>query len=302
MRERTLDSLAPETALSAALPPLVTEKLTAFDRLQEDFEASFQFVQEVHGQRRLEAFPVPMIVRYLHALWVCDGKDRLLSVPRTIERYEGTRVLSVLDAWQRGDAAEAIDFLAAKLDMLPFGLITRQLQGALDERHDPALARRLAHGRMILLNRAFHLHYALEAIFVLSPSALVAEVRAACAQHGHTPERIQEQLADLRTPLYSMHPHPALARRNMRVMNAQGERVTDNSADRPGQRTSRVAAPTLPTGPYAQHTILGAVEITPEALDTYAYMPGYDAQCVILNNPAALPEPTGEIERHPRMP
>jgi hypothetical protein len=296
MRAQTSDSAQP-----AEMPPLVAEKLAAFDRLAADFEASFQFVQEVHGHRRLETFPVPAIVRYFHALWVCDCKDRLLSVPRTIERYEGARALTLLGAWQRGEAAEVIDFLAAKLDMLPFSQITSQLQEALDQQRDPARVQRLEHGRVILLNRGFNLHHALEAIFALSPSALLQAVRSACAHHAHTPEQIERQLADLRTPLYSMLAHPALAQRNMVVMNALGIRVTDNGADRPGHRTSRVASPTLPTGPYAQTPILGEVEMTPRAHDTHSYMPSYDAQHVILNNPDAPPEPTGEIERHPRM-
>ena len=61
-------------------PTAAKQKLEAFERLQSEFEASFHFVQEVHGQRRFSAFPVMETVHYLHALWVCECKDRLLSV------------------------------------------------------------------------------------------------------------------------------------------------------------------------------------------------------------------------------
>jgi hypothetical protein len=37
---------------------LAEQKLAAFEQLQPEFEASFRFVQEVHGQRRFAAFPV----------------------------------------------------------------------------------------------------------------------------------------------------------------------------------------------------------------------------------------------------
>ena len=41
---------------TAAVQTLVQQKLAAFDRLQPEFEASFRFVQEVHGQWRFAAF------------------------------------------------------------------------------------------------------------------------------------------------------------------------------------------------------------------------------------------------------
>jgi hypothetical protein len=59
---------------------LATQKLAVFEQLQPVFEASFRFVQEVHGQRRFSAFPVAKTVHYLHALWVCECKDLLLSM------------------------------------------------------------------------------------------------------------------------------------------------------------------------------------------------------------------------------
>ncbi len=61
---------------------LAEQKLAAFERLQPEFEASFRFVQEVHGQRRFATFPVAEMVHYLHALWICECKDRLLSVSK----------------------------------------------------------------------------------------------------------------------------------------------------------------------------------------------------------------------------
>ncbi len=41
---------------------LAKQKLQAFELLQPEFEASFYFVQEVHGQRRFSTFPVMQIV------------------------------------------------------------------------------------------------------------------------------------------------------------------------------------------------------------------------------------------------
>ena len=35
---------------------LAKQKLEAFERIQSEFEASFHFVQEVHGQRRFSSF------------------------------------------------------------------------------------------------------------------------------------------------------------------------------------------------------------------------------------------------------
>jgi hypothetical protein len=83
-------------AEETVLPPVVAEKLATFEHLQPEFEASFRYIQDVQGQRRFPNFPIDAAVRYLHALWVCNCKDRLLSVPRTIERYEGERCLELL--------------------------------------------------------------------------------------------------------------------------------------------------------------------------------------------------------------
>ena len=51
------------------VPIAAKQKLEAIERLQSEFEASFHFVQDVHGQRRFSTFPVKETVRYLHALW-----------------------------------------------------------------------------------------------------------------------------------------------------------------------------------------------------------------------------------------
>ena len=98
---------------------LAKEKLAAFERIQSEFEASFHFVQEVHGQRRFSSFPVIESVHYLHALWICECKDRLLSIYKNIERFEGSYCLDLLRRWQVGDTTDVIAFLHAKLDGFP---------------------------------------------------------------------------------------------------------------------------------------------------------------------------------------
>lgn len=249
-------------AKEMALPPLIDEKLAAFERLQPEFESSFQYVQEVQGQRRFPALAVDAAVRYLHALWVCECKDRLLSVPRTIGRYEGRRCLELLRDWQAGMAADVVNFLQRKLDTLPFADITRQLEAIQQQGSANALAERLAHGRMVLLNRGMNLLHALDPLFSLPVEKLVAEVRAACARYGHQPDQIAEQLAELEAARYAYTPHPALARRNMLIMDQLGVRITADDADQPGRRSWRVAEPTLPASPYAQQVIAGYVDMT----------------------------------------
>src|SRR5437660_520263 len=90
---------------------LAKQKLQAFDRLQSTFEASFHFVQQVHGQKRFSTFPVMETVHYLHSLWICECKDRLLSIYKNIERYEGRQCLDLLWHWQEGDTSDIIAFL-----------------------------------------------------------------------------------------------------------------------------------------------------------------------------------------------
>src|SRR5438309_11672630 len=93
-----------------ATEKLAKQKLEAFERLQSEFEASFQFVQQVHGQRRFSTFPVTESVHYLHALWICECKDRLLSIYKNIGRYEGSYCLDLLKRWQEGDSTNVIAF------------------------------------------------------------------------------------------------------------------------------------------------------------------------------------------------
>jgi len=119
-----------EPLTTPVVPELVKQKLEAFERLQDEFEASLHFVQNMHGQYHFTSFPVADSVRYLHALWVCECKDRLLSIFKNITRYEGSYCLELLRRWQDGDTASVVDFLNRKLDMLPFVDITRQIHEA----------------------------------------------------------------------------------------------------------------------------------------------------------------------------
>jgi hypothetical protein len=242
---------------------LVNAKLAAFDQLQTVFEECFQFVQRVHGQQRFTSFPLADIVRYLHSLWVCECKDRLLSVYRNIERYEGKYCLQLLKNWQEeGDTASVVDFLQKKLDMLPLGEITRQIHLALHEHKEDGLARRLIDGRRVMLNRGFHLMLALDSIFSPSEEELIASVREICEQSGLAPEQIEQQLAELESMLYAYLPHQKLAQRNMEVMNRMGVTVMNRPSDQPGERSWRVLEPTVPPGPYAEQVIEGYLELT----------------------------------------
>src|SRR5437660_12044468 len=101
-------------ATSPVVEKLAKQKLQAFELLQPEFEASFHFVQEVHGQRRFSTFPVMESVHYLHAFWICECKDRLLSIYKNIERYDGRYCLDLLVLWPEEDTADVIEFLYAK--------------------------------------------------------------------------------------------------------------------------------------------------------------------------------------------
>jgi len=241
---------------------LVKQKLKAFEQLQVEFETCFPFVQDVHGLNRFSAFPVADSVRYLHALWVCECKDRLLSIYKNIPRYEGRQCLELLQSWQQGEIADVVAFLNQKLDMLPFADLTRRIHEAQQQGQEDGLAQRLIHGRHILLNRGMNLMQALDVIFALPEDELVRQVQAACAQYGHRPEQIEQQLVDMDGPLYTYMPHQSLAQRNMVVMNKMGVNVTSKPADRPGHRSWHVLEPTVPAGPYAQQIIEGYLELT----------------------------------------
>ncbi len=233
---------------------LAHRKLEAFGRIEKEFIASFRFVEEVHGQRRFTAFSVADSVRYLHALSICERKDLLLSVPHTVQRYEGARCLELLRDWQEGHTASVVAFIHHRLDDQPFGELSHQIEDATHAKDAP-LAHRLISGRAVLLNRLFTLAYALDAIFALEPKQLRSEARAACKRLGHTPDQIDRQLAELRSDLYAYAPNPALARRNMIVMNGIGLHMTDADGDRPGERTDRVRPPAPPVAPYADAPI-----------------------------------------------
>lgn len=239
------------------VPELVQQKLEAFESIQAEFERCFQFEQEVHGQKRFSSFPVGQIVMYLHALWMCERKDRLLSIYKNMRRYEGQRCLELLQGWQKGKSAEVIAFLTRKLDMFPFATITAQIEEARTQQGNEMLARRLEHGRSIALNRGMNLLRALEAIFSLSQEALLKEVCPACEQVGHTPAQIKEQLAELEMPLYAYRPHQLLAQRNMVVMNKLEVDGLASSADQPDRRSRRISPSTEPFAPFADQVIDG---------------------------------------------
>lgn len=243
------------------MPPLVQQKLEAFEQLQPEFEASFQFVQQVHGQKRFSAFPVAYSVRYIHARWVCGCKGRLLSVQRTVKEDEGRLCLQLLRKWQEGDTASVVAFLYRKLDMLPLAGITQQIQEARRSSQDDGLVQRLEHGRLVMLNSGMHLLLALDAIFALKEEDFLREVRAACEQYGHLPQRIEEQLEQMTSMLYSYMPHQVLAQRNMLVMNKLGVDVLSRPLDLPGKRSWRVVPPTEPLSPFAEHVVEGYQEL-----------------------------------------
>lgn len=246
-----------------AINDLVQQKLEAFESLQPEFEESFQFVQEMHGQKRFSSFPVAFSVRYLHALWTCERKSRLLSVFQTIKEYEGKKCLSLLRRWQEDEnTADVVAFLQRKLDTMPFATLTRQIHEARSVHPDDGLARRLAHGRLVLLNRGINLMMALDAIFGLSEDELLRQVRAACEQYGHRPDQIALQLQEEDAPLYSYVPHQMLAQRNMLVMNQLGMNVIQKPADLPGHRSWRVLSATEALRPFAEHMVPGYLELT----------------------------------------
>ncbi|HET8845462.1 MAG TPA: hypothetical protein VFN35_28575, partial [Ktedonobacteraceae bacterium] len=237
---------------------LAKQKLVAFEQLQPEFEAHFHFIQEMHGQRRFAAFPVTETVHYLHALWVCEWKERLLSVHMNIGRYEGQQCLSLLRRWQEGETAAVVAFLQRKLGGMPFVGLTRQIQEAAAGRlADDGLLQRLGHGRLVLLNRDMSLMQAFDAIFALSANDLMSEVQVACAHYGHHPDQIEQQLAEVKDPLFSYAPHPLLAQRNMQVMNRLGMNVMILPTDLPGKRSWKIVARTEPLRPFAGTLIRG---------------------------------------------
>lgn len=256
---------------TARIPAIVRQKLEAFEQLREEFKQCFRYVQEVHGQRRFTAIPLAETVRYMHALWVCECKGRLLSVAgrglRPGKEDEGELCLQLLRGWQQEqDTASVVDFLSWKLDMLPLAGITRQLHEARSENTGEGFIHRLEHGRAILLNRGMHLMLMLDSIFILPEEELVGQVAMACGQYGHTPEEIEQQLEQIKTAIYSYVPHPLLAQQNMTVMNELGVDVMQRPADLPGERSWKVLVPVVPEKepqePFAEHVVPGYIDLT----------------------------------------
>lgn len=249
-------------AATRPVPALIEEKLAAFSSIESAFEASFQFVQEVQGQRRFTAFPIAYTVGYLHALCVCDRKDRLLSIPRMGDRYEGERCLNLLRNWQSGRSAELVDFLQRKLNGLPYAEVSRQLETARMGSELSAVALHLERGRLVLLHRGINLHLALEPIFTLRDHEVIQQVREACAHYGHTPEQIDEQLRELQGPVYTFVRHPALAQRNMVLMDRVGVRTASGVGVVSNREGEPVYSPPTAEGAFAEHMIEGYVVLT----------------------------------------
>lgn len=259
-----------------AIPPLIREKLAAFDQLEPSFCESFRYVQQMHGEARFPSAPVAAIVRYLHALFVCHCKDGLLSVPTTTARYGHRFALDLLEVWQRGETLPVVEFLEAKMDPRPILPFARELEAAETSAEAPAgtdEAKRLRHGLEILLNRMHNLYAALDTILGLPRQGLLDEVRGACVEFGHTPDEIRQEREWFATPLYSYVPHAELARRNMLVMNSVGVAITSELVDRPGNRTARVLPGRPPLAPYAENPLPNETEFTPPPYSTPPYFP-----------------------------
>lgn len=255
-------------AAISGLPPIVAQKLEVFEQLQDEFESSFRYVQAMHGQQRFKEVPLSNTIRYLHALWVCECKDRLLSIPKTIKRYEGLLCLELLRGWQEDvqGTASVVAFLHRKLDMMPFADLTRQIYIARRDTQDESLAKRLTYGRGVLLNRGMNLMAALDAIFALPEEGLSEMVRDSCQKLGHTPEQISHQISLMKTPLYAYVPHQMLAKTNMRLMNRLGIEVLPESTERPEKHSGIVAKG---KAPYAVTVISGYQELSSSALITW---------------------------------
>ena len=249
------------TEKTEELADIIEQKLAVFTAMREEFEASFRFLQDMHGQKRFESFSVADAVRYLHARWICERKGRVLSIAKTSKEYEGGLCLELLQRWQEGNTASVVDFLNRRLDMLPLADITRQMYEMQQERRNDGLLERLAHGRLVMLNRCMNLMHLLDALFDLSEEELLQAVQDACVRYGHTPEQIIQQLQEMDSPLYSYVPHQSLAQQNMLVMNTMGIEGLIMPEDVPGERTWRVVQPTEPNSPLAEHVVEGYQEL-----------------------------------------
>jgi hypothetical protein len=245
---------------------LIAQKLDAFERIRDDFVASFQFAQEIQGQKRFGSLTIADAVRYLRAQWIIECKDRLLSVPRSTRQKEGQDCLRLLATWQDGATASVVAYLHNRLDMEPFASITQQIQdaemAASPPAQQPVLVERLRHGRLVMLNRSANLLLLFDALFAPGEAELIAQVRAICANEGLGPEAIAGLLAGFGTPLYAYRPHPALARRNMVIMNDLGMSAIVRPDALPASRTWRLNAARTIESAYAEASIADYQELT----------------------------------------
>ena len=206
---------------------LAQQKLATFEQLQPEFEVSFCFVQAVHGQRRFAAFSVTETVQYLHALRICECKDRLLSAHNTIARYEGQHCLHLLRGWQAGETAEVVAFLQRKLDGVPFADLLPQIQEARTKYPvDDGVVRRLVHGCLVLISRGMNMLQAVESICTLPEDVLIQEVRTACIQYGHTPRQIEQQLASAADLCSSYAPHHDTGSKTALHIGVEGRKLS----------------------------------------------------------------------------
>jgi hypothetical protein len=270
---------------------LALAKLVAFQGIEAEFLRSFRFMEILQGQQRLPVCTVADSVRFLHALWICECKDKLLSILRSMGRYEGRRCLELMQSWQEGDISSVVGFLQGKLNNLSTAELSTQIHEARVTGND-TLADRLVHGRRVMVNRGFHLMQILDALFAFPEHLLREQVELACAEFGHAPAQIESQLAEMDSPLYAYAPHPLLARHNMLLMNELGISVTRSVADRPGNRTPRVEAAISPQPSYAELTVPREMTL----ISALRNNPGYGESLSLpaLANTAEVPGESGE--------
>ena len=220
---------------------LVEQKLAAFERIQEEFEANFLFIGNVHGRQRFPSATVADIVHYLHARWIDECKTRLLSIAKSGKEYDGRYCLELLKRWQQqGDMAEVIEFLYHKLETRTIVDVAREVQLVSRTAGQEAILRGMLNGRRLMINRGFNLLQFIDTLFGLAPDELADEVHKACRQYQHLPTQIERQLAEMETPLYAYVPHQSLAQRNMLVMNKLLADTAEQPGDLPDEHTEYV--------------------------------------------------------------
>jgi hypothetical protein len=202
-------------------------------------------------------FQIDQVVRYLHALWMCERKDRLLGIYKNIPRYEGRRCLELLRLWQQGQHAEGVAFLLSQLDKFSFADATARIDAAREQQADKTLIQHLEYGRLVVLHRHINLLLALEALFTSAPDEQLKEIRRACEHYGHTPTQIEAQLAELETPLYAYRSHPLLAQQNMAMMNRLEIEVLSVASHQPGERFRQARTYATLAAPFAEQVIAG---------------------------------------------